>query len=98
MQLSAQSQLMLDGSAPQLPPKWYYRPLPMLFLLFVVLGPLGLPLLWKSPAFSRSMKIVLTIAVVVYTALLAETALMAIRTIVDQLELARTAIPVGACS
>ena len=70
-----------------------------MFLLFVVLGPFGLPLLWKSPAVSRTTKIVLTIAVVVYTALLAETAIMAIRMMVEQLELAswgcRAACAVG---
>jgi hypothetical protein len=39
-------------------------------MLFVVLGPLGLPYLWKSPCFSRAAKVVLTVAVVAYTALL----------------------------
>jgi len=77
-----------DGPAPPPSPRWYYRPWALVFLLFVVLGPFGLPLLWKSPAVSRTTKIVLTIAVVVYTALLAETAIMAIRMMVEQLELA----------
>jgi hypothetical protein len=35
--------------------------------LFFVLGPFGLPLINKSPKFSRKMKIILTIAVVIYT-------------------------------
>jgi len=79
---------MADGPAPPLSPRWYYRPWPLLFLLFVVLGPFGLPLLWKSPAVSRTTKIVLTIAVIVYTAMLAETAVVAIRMMIEQLELA----------
>lgn len=47
--------------ADPVPVKWYYRPAWVLLLLFVVLGPLGLPYLWKSPCFSRPMKIALTV-------------------------------------
>jgi len=79
---------MAEDPAPPLSPRWYYRPWALVFLLFVVLGPFGLPLLWRSPAVSRTTKIVLTIAVVVYSALLAETAVVAIRMMVEQLELA----------
>jgi hypothetical protein len=48
--------------------KWYYRPAWVLVLLFVVLGPLGLPYLWKSPKFSRGLKTVLTVLLVAYMA------------------------------
>ena len=48
------------------PLKWYYRPVWVLLLLFVVLGPFGLPYLWKSPSFSRGMKVVLTVLLVAY--------------------------------
>lgn len=47
--------------------KWYYRKGVIIILLFFVLGPLGLPLLFKSPAFTRKRKIILTILVLVYT-------------------------------
>ncbi len=47
--------------------KWYLRPIGVILLLFFVLGPFGLPLLYKSPKFSKTFKIVLTIAVMVYT-------------------------------
>ena len=60
-----------------------------MFLLFFVLGPFGLPLLWKSPAFSRGMKIALAVAVMAYSALLVETVLMAIRAAMEQMGLAR---------
>ncbi len=50
--------------------KWYLRPIGVVLLLFVVLGPFGLPLLYKSPKFSKTLKIVLTIAVMIYTAYL----------------------------
>jgi hypothetical protein len=47
--------------------KWYLRPIGLILLLFFVLGPFGLPLLYKSPKFSKTLKIVLTIAVMIYT-------------------------------
>jgi hypothetical protein len=65
---------------------WYYRPLAVLVLLFVVLGPLGLPLLWRSPSFTRGWKIVLTIAMVVYTGLLLESMVVAVRMAMEQMQ------------
>ncbi len=50
--------------------KWYLRPVSVVLLLFFVLGPFGLPLLYKSPKFSKPLKIILTIAVIVYTSYL----------------------------
>ena len=50
--------------------KWYLRPMGIVLLLFFVLGPLGLPLLYKSPNFSKKIKIILTIAVLIYTSYL----------------------------
>jgi hypothetical protein len=42
----------------------------VLVMLFLTLGPLALPMLWRSRHFSRSWKIVLTILVGVITALI----------------------------
>ncbi len=50
--------------------KWYLRPISVVLLLFFVLGPFGLPLLYKSPKFSRTLKIILSVVVIVYTAYL----------------------------
>jgi len=47
--------------------KWYLRPISVVLLLFFVLGPFGLPLLYKSPKFSKKLKIVLTVVVIIYT-------------------------------
>lgn len=47
--------------------KWYLKPVSVVLSLFFVLGPFGLPLLYKSPRFSRKAKIILTIAVLIYT-------------------------------
>jgi hypothetical protein len=50
--------------------KWYLRPVSVVLLLFFVLGPFGLSLLYKSPKFSKTTKIILTIAVIIYTSYL----------------------------
>ena len=67
-------------------PRWYYRPWWVLLMLFVVLGPLGLPLLWKSPRFSRWSKIALTAAVAAYTILLVEVVRIGIQAAIRALE------------
>lgn len=69
--------------APDVP--WHLRPFWVLVLLFFVLGPLGIPYLWKSPRFSQGMKVVLTIAVLAYTGLLLSEVVAVVRTIQDQL-------------
>jgi hypothetical protein len=76
---------MNDGSAPLSPPAWYYRPWAVVLLLFFVLGPVGLPLLWKSPSFTRGWKIVLTVATVVFTLLLLESVVAAVRMAMEQM-------------
>jgi hypothetical protein len=50
--------------------KWYLKPISVVLLLFFVLGPVGLPLLYKSPKFSKALKLVLTLVVIVYTSYL----------------------------
>jgi len=50
--------------------KWYLRPISVVLLLFFVLGPFALPLLYKSPKFSKPLKIILTIVVIIYTSYL----------------------------
>jgi len=47
--------------------KWYLRPAAVIPLLFLVLGPFGLPLLYKSPAFTRKWKMILTSLMIIYT-------------------------------
>src|SRR4030095_2898809 len=57
----------MDTQTP--PARWYHRPFWVVVMLFVVIGPFGLPLLWKSPSFSRNAKIVLTVAMGAYLSL-----------------------------
>ncbi len=52
----------LDGTAPgpKRASKWHHNIWMVLFLLFFVLGPFGLPLVWTNPRFSRTVKWLLT--------------------------------------
>ncbi|MCX5919406.1 MAG: hypothetical protein NTX30_22370 [Deltaproteobacteria bacterium] len=50
--------------------KWYLRPISVVLLLFFILGPFGLPLLYKSSKFSKTLKMILTIGVIIYTSYL----------------------------
>ena len=58
---------------------WYHRPWVVLVLLFLVLGPFGLPLVYKSPKFNRAAKIFLTLAMAVYTYYLIYASVEAVR-------------------
>jgi hypothetical protein len=70
----------MDAASPSAD-RWYHRPLWVVVLLFVVLGPLGLPALWKSPSFSRAAKVVLTVAVIAYMALFVDESIRVLRAI-----------------
>ena len=50
--------------------RWYLKPIGVILLLFFVLGPFALPLLYRSPRFTKGWKIILTIATISYTAYL----------------------------
>jgi len=48
--------------------QWYYEPVWILILAFVVLGPLALPLVWKSPKMNGPTKWVMGIVIGIYGA------------------------------
>jgi Ca2+/H+ antiporter len=50
--------------------RWYLKPISVILLLFFVLGPFALPLLYRSPRFTKGWKIILTIATISFTAYL----------------------------
>jgi hypothetical protein len=84
------------SEGPTVPLKWYYRPAWVLVLLFLVLGPLALPYLWRSPAFSRRLKIVLTALVLAYTAVFIDETIRIFREL--QKELTDLATAAGCCA
>ena len=53
--------------------KWYHNVWFLLFLLFFVLGPFGLPIVWTNPRLPQWAKILLSVAMALYTYLLIET-------------------------
>ncbi|GEM_PF-6639017 len=63
--------------------RWYYSLWFVLLMLFFVLGPLGLPLLWKSPHMTRGAKWLLTITVSAYTVALAAASWHMVQTVVS---------------
>ena len=77
----------MDVEAPP-PSRWYHRPFWVVVLLFVVVGPFGLPLLWRSPNFSRAAKIVLTVAMVAYLGLFVDESIRILRAIETAMPLA----------
>ena len=40
---------------------WYHRRVPLMILMFGVIGPLALPMLWRSEAFTRPQKLVVSL-------------------------------------
>ena len=66
--------------------KWYYRPFWVLVLCFVVLGPFGLPYLWRSPRFSRGAKIFLSGCVIVYTGLIVVESVRLVQEVQDEMK------------
>ena len=67
------------------PPKWYHNIWLVLFMLFFVLGPFGLGLVWGNPRFSRGVKITLTLVMVVYTVALAEMTIRTMQVVIEHL-------------
>jgi hypothetical protein len=76
----------MDVDAPP-PSHWYHRPFWVIVMLFVVVGPFGLPLLWKSPQFSRAAKVVLTVAMIAYMGLFVNESIRILRAIETQIPL-----------
>ena len=65
-------------------PKWYYNTWVMLGMLFFVLGPLGLPLVWKHPRWTRWVKVGVTVLMVVYTLWLVDLTITAVQAVLKQ--------------
>jgi len=49
---------------------WLYHPITLVLLAFLVIGPLAIPLVVRSPYLSRTEKIILNISITIYTILL----------------------------
>jgi hypothetical protein len=67
-------------------PKWYYNVWFVLIMLFFVIGPFGLPLVWRNPRFARGTKVLLTLVMVVYTVALVDLTLRTARLVLQEVE------------
>ena len=66
--------------------RWYHNIWFVLVMLFFVLGPFGLPLVWSHPRLSRWVKTLLTISMVLYTVGLIKVTAQAIQAITRAVE------------
>ena len=66
--------------------RWHQRPWMILFMLFCVLGPFGLPILYRSPKFRKRSKILLTIVMIPYTWYLCVVTMKQVREISQKME------------
>jgi len=73
--------------------RWYYHIWFVLLMLFVVLGPFGLPLVWRNPKMSRRVKIVLTLLTAAFTYLVVIATLKVARTVSEQLRQLQLTLP-----
>ncbi len=65
---------------------WYHTPLGIALLALFVLGPLALPLVWRSPALGPRGRVVATVLILLYTALLCWQVWLAVQLALGQLQ------------
>ncbi len=68
-------------------PKWYFKTW-SLVVSFLCVGPFMLPLVWSNPRFSKKLKIIITIVVVVITYILTEFLAKSLKSIISYYRLA----------
>ncbi len=64
-------QVQMLGDSPAARPRWTDNPWVVLPVVFLVLGPIGIPMLWRSRRIAPRWKILVTIAVLGLTAFIA---------------------------
>jgi hypothetical protein len=64
---------------------WYHRPVWIVVLAVLVLGPLALPLVWRTPAWGTRGKCIATILILAYTMLLCWQVWITVQLVLGQL-------------
>ncbi len=65
---------------------WYHTPLGIALLTLFVLGPLALPLVWRTPALGPRGRAVATVSILLYTALVCWQVWVAAQLALEQLQ------------
>jgi hypothetical protein len=65
---------------------WYHQPVGIVLLAFLVLGPLALPLVWRTPAWGPVGRWVATLLIVAYTVLLSWLVWLDVQMVLRQLQ------------
>lgn len=75
----------LDGiplSASAQPLKWYFKT-PFILLMFLTVGPFVLPLIWTHPQMCRTNKWIVSLVILILSALLTIASILSIRTLLE---------------
>ncbi len=64
---------------------WYHTPVGIALLAVFVLGPLALPLVWRTPAFGRRGRAIATALILLYTTLLCWQVWVTVQIVLEQL-------------
>lgn len=65
---------------------WYHRPVAIALLAVFVLGPLALPLVWRTPALGPRGRWIASVLIVAYTVLLCWEAWVAVKMTLAELQ------------
>lgn len=68
------------------PLPWYHRPAGIALLALLVLGPLALPLVWRTPALGPQGRWIASVLIVAYTVLLGWQVWVAVQMVLPTLE------------
>ena len=65
---------------------WYHRPVAIVLLAVFVLGPLAIPLVWRTPAWGPRGRWIATVLIVAYTVLLCWQVWVAVQFALEQMQ------------
>jgi hypothetical protein len=65
---------------------WYHTPLGIALLAIFVLGPLALPLVWRTPAFGARGRWIASVLILAYTAVLSWLVWIDVQRVLSQLQ------------
>lgn len=83
----------LETAAQPAKNRWYHNVWFVLFMLFFVAGPFGLPLVWKNPRLSPLVKMLLTLAVIVFTVWVVMASLELARQVINHMTQFNSTLP-----